>query len=583
MMTALAAALIAGCASVPPVVNLVSLDEAIAGAAASVEEKARTGEAVAVVKINSPLTALSDFLAGELETRFAASGKLTALARGERLAGVNAEQQFQMSGLVSDESAAGIGRFLGAQIVISGDFTRFANFSQLAVRAVEVETGRLLAAYTAKIAPDDPALAGITAPLGPAAGQAMSEAALEHLNLGKDYLVANIPDIALEELNRALAKNRNFAEARFYRGKVYEAKSQREYDNDNGPYFKNLAIADYTEAIRLDPNNAGYYITRGSIYGNDDRAIADFARAIRLDPNSVDAYQRRAWAYQAKKDTFRAMADWTEAIRLDPNDYYYYYARGNLHTELGGYDYAIADYTEAIRLFPPDYSRKWECSMLYDSRAQIYRKLSQNDQAIADLTEAIRISPAGSGWLFDLLYQNRAQIYVEMSQNDRAIADYIEAARFHDDPAKFLIDSGNVAANPDRAIALYSAALRLNPNDPLALELRGLVYLNKNDYDLAIADYTAYLRLDPNDIAILGQRGWAYHQKRDYDRAIADYTQAIRLTPDSAWAYNKRGDAYYSKKNYAQAIADYEAALRIYPDDALARTGLENARKARGY
>jgi tetratricopeptide (TPR) repeat protein len=549
MMTALAAALLAGCASAPPPVdNLVSLADAVSGAAASVEEKAQTGGTVAVVKINSPLTALSDFLTGELENRFTASGKLTALARGEHLAGVNAEQQFQMSGMVSDESAVGIGRFLGTQVVITGDFTRFANFSQLAIRAVEVETARLLTTYTAKIAPDDPALAGITAPLGPARGQAVSEAELEQLNLAKDYLAANIPDIALEELNRVLAKNRNFAEARFYRGEVYEAKSRREFDNDNGPYFKNLAIADYTEAIRLDPNNAGYYITRGRIYGNDDRAIADFTRAIRLAPNNVDAYQWRAWAYEAKKDTFRAMADWTEAIRLDPNDYYYYYARGNLHTEVGGYDYAIADYTEAIRLFPPGYSRKWECSILYNSRAQLY---------------------------------------AEMSQNDRAIADYIEAARFHDDPAKFLIDSGNVAAfgekNPDRAIVLYSAALRLNPDDSLALQLRGLVYLNKNDYDRAIADYTAYLRLDPNSRPeILGQRGWAYHRKKDYDRAIADYTQALRLDPNQVIFYNNRGDAYYSKKNYDQAIADYETALRIYPDYADARTGLENARKARG-
>jgi tetratricopeptide (TPR) repeat protein len=53
------------------------------------------------------------------------------------------------------------------------------------------------------------------------------------------------------------------------------------------------AIADFTQAIRLDPNYAKAYISRGGAYHNGkrdyDRAIADFETALRLDPNNATA------------------------------------------------------------------------------------------------------------------------------------------------------------------------------------------------------------------------------------------------------------------------------------------------------
>ena len=51
-----------------------------------------------------------------------------------------------------------------------------------------------------------------------------------------------------------------------------------------------------------------------------DRAIADFTEAIRLDPNPDLAYQWRGDAYSDKGEYDKAIADYTESIRLDPNN-----------------------------------------------------------------------------------------------------------------------------------------------------------------------------------------------------------------------------------------------------------------------
>src|SRR6266481_5067290 len=60
---------------------------------------------------------------------------------------------------------------------------------------------------------------------------------------------------------------------------------------------------------------------RGLAYrskGNFDRAIADFSEAIRLDPKLAAAYNNRGNAYKNKGDLDRAIADYSEAIRLAP-------------------------------------------------------------------------------------------------------------------------------------------------------------------------------------------------------------------------------------------------------------------------
>ena len=52
--------------------------------------------------------------------------------------------------------------------------------------------------------------------------------------------------------------------------------------------------------------------------GDHDKAIADFTEAIRLNPKDAEAYYSRGGAYGEKGDYDKAIADFTEAIRLNP-------------------------------------------------------------------------------------------------------------------------------------------------------------------------------------------------------------------------------------------------------------------------
>ena len=118
-----------------------------------------------------------------------------------------------------------------------------------------------------------------------------------------------------------------------------------------------LAIADCTQAIAIEPGHALAYAQRGEAYcGKGDSIVAlptstrpcasipvtrrsrscavwraptlamptapsaDLTKAIEQDPGTVTAYVRRGRIYEAEGDKARAAADYRSALKIDPYD-----------------------------------------------------------------------------------------------------------------------------------------------------------------------------------------------------------------------------------------------------------------------
>jgi tetratricopeptide (TPR) repeat protein len=113
------------------------------------------------------------------------------------------------------------------------------------------------------------------------------------------------------------------------------------------------ALQDFTEAIRLKPDDAVAFCSRGvARRAKDlDGALQDF-EAIRLKPDEAVAFNNRGNARRDKGDLDGALQDYTEAIRLKPDHAHAFYNRGNARRDKGDLDGALQDYTEAIRLKP---------------------------------------------------------------------------------------------------------------------------------------------------------------------------------------------------------------------------------------
>jgi tetratricopeptide (TPR) repeat protein len=234
---------------------------------------------------------------------------------------------------------------------------------------------------------------------------------------GFSYFKKNQADRAIEDFTQAIRLDANNAWAFANRGNAYFNKHQYE-----------LALKDYDQALTLNP--VGYptlFYGRGAIYnaqGEPAKAIEQFDEAIRQQPDFPEAFNNRGIAFFNNAQFGRAVDDYTQALHLRPDYLSPLQNRGNAYAAKGQYDQAIEDYGKAIELRP--------APAAFRNRGNAYRAKGDYEKALADLNASIHLA-ASTGALDD-----RGLTYLEMGQTARAFEDFSEAIRAQaDDPDAF--------------------------------------------------------------------------------------------------------------------------------------------------
>ena len=100
--------------------------------------------------------------------------------------------------------------------------------------------------------------------------------------------------------------------------------------------------------------------------GRCDLAIAEYSQAIALDPGFAEAYNNRAYTYMMKQSYRQALADLNQAIRLRPDYAHALMNRGDIYNyDLINRPLAIADYERLIALGPTATSDTQVCGHLF--------------------------------------------------------------------------------------------------------------------------------------------------------------------------------------------------------------------------
>jgi lipoprotein NlpI len=130
------------------------------------------------------------------------------------------------------------------------------------------------------------------------------------------------------------------------------------------------------------------FSNRGLAYrdkGELDRAIADFNEAIRLEPKFAVAFNSRGFTYDRKGERDRAIADYTEAIRLDPKFAVAFRNRGRAYLYAGALPKALADFSQSSELDPKNgYAALW--LEIIGKRSNLPSRLQQATEKI-DMTK----------------------------------------------------------------------------------------------------------------------------------------------------------------------------------------------------
>jgi tetratricopeptide (TPR) repeat protein len=195
------------------------------------------------------------------------------------------------------------------------------------------------------------------------------------------------PETSIASCNTVIQETaKSLAAAYFYRGASHVTKN----DLDR-------AIADYSQAIAIDPTESDYLNSRAAIYEHKNdmqRAMADYDQAIKLNPRSAYAFNNRGASFQRKGDFARASADYGEVTKLQPKNIDAWAARCWVRAA-GGREVqqALSDCNEALKLKPdaPD---------VLDTRGFANLRLGRHDDAIRDYEAALKLDPKMPGALY---------------------------------------------------------------------------------------------------------------------------------------------------------------------------------------
>ncbi len=137
-----------------------------------------------------------------------------------------------------------------------------------------------------------------------------------------------------------------------------------------------------------------------------------------------------------------------------------------------------------------------------------------------------------------------------------------------DDPecaeAFFLRAQLNAVTKMDaNAIADFSTAIRLAPQNPRYYNAKGFFLLNRRRTTIAMQDFNAATKLDPKYPEPYNNRGLLLLATGKGDQAIEEFNKAIELNPKYVDAYNNRGVAYQKADRIKEALADLDHAISL--------------------
>jgi serine/threonine protein kinase/regulator of sirC expression with transglutaminase-like and TPR domain len=246
--------------------------------------------------------------------------------------------------------------------------------------------------------------------INPNYAEALSKRCHCHLMLG-DRLRA------MQDCTQALQVASNFAQA--YQAYTNRGIARLSLGDAQG------AIADYSQAIQINPKHALAFNNRGQVkdrMGDKEGAIQDFTQAIKVEPKFAVAYLNRCLSRSNAGDHSGGIEDCTQAIKLNPNLVQAYLNRSLVYFRLGNYQKSIEDSNIAIRINAvkndPDLAKA------YHNRGSARMALGDKQGAMEDFNQALRINPKDAG-----AYYERALIRIALGDKPKAIQDFQFAAK----------------------------------------------------------------------------------------------------------------------------------------------------------
>lgn len=402
----------------------------------------------------------------------------------------------------------------------------------------------------------------------------------QHLESVLDSVSTN-PDYVLRWADGAIAQNAKCADAYFIKAFVFVA--QEDYLQALELINKSLSLVSKKSVV----SKSYLLCTRGAIYQrveDYDLALADYTQAISIDPKETDAYECRINLYKDFQAYDKAEADCrtlltikdsleyklelaslltyqektdealdilNKIIKYQPKLVTPYASRAWVNAVAGNGQAAISDYISFMAL-EGDYSL--DALVLYSSLDYTY--------AIGALSNLVSSDSENLTWLSARIRVNIAQEDYEAALTDldvlETVADKSPFSLYQ--RAQCYQGMYEFSKQVDAMTALIAL---MDTEDADLYSMRAVAYRNTGNTDAAFADFDRALQIAPTSSSALAERGWTKYMLKQDEAALKDFTAAITYAEPNAWLYVQRGSIYQTLGDSAKAKADLEMALQL--------------------
>jgi len=358
-------------------------------------------------------------------------------------------------------------------------------------------------------------------------------------------------DEAIRLYTQALALDAGLWQAEFQRGAAYRSLGKLSEAKKSITSVLEL-LKEYADSPELRGIRARAQMMLGDIAiaeGGTTEAENAYRRVLELDSGNAGARAALAEIHLSTGKPVEAAREATEAIKAGEESPAIFVLQAVALAAISRMDDAIVSYGEALRR-EPDNSRA------LDGRSGLYLKLGRTAEAIADLRRLVTMSsePRFKSML--------AAALAESGNYDEAIGLYRSALE---------IDG----SNPEARTGLAALLIRAGREKEAISELESLIKAEPNRADLqsqlaelylagdpekALAGYTAAARIEPDKPGHLIGVGSALVRLKRYPEAVGALQKALSMNPGSKIEYfvhTNLGTALFEMDDFAGAAREF--------------------------
>ena len=364
---------------------------------------------------------------------------------------------------------------------------------------------------------------------------------------------------AIADIDTCLSLSRNLSSAFVMRAQI------------NMTYRKDFALAlkDMDEAIKLEPNYAGYFINRAYMkYNLDDYfgAMADYDYAVGLEPTNVTAHFNRGLLLTEVSENNKAIDDFSYVLRSEPDNFLARYNRALLYSKTGQYRQAISDYDIVLERYP-----NFEAGLF--ARSECKRKIGDMAGGERDYNRSRE------------LYKQKKRITESSDADESQATEQVESEsavmnKFH---TLLTVDTDNSV----KAKYENKTRGRIQDNN-VRIDPEPMFFLSYYIQEDKVRDNTNYIKevTELNSSRLLPfTLGLSNVQVRLFDDQIEKHFNSIEYYNSVLSGSQHRSVDYFGRamdfmmvKNPEKAITDFTRAIEASPKFALAYMGRSYAR-----